>query len=363
MKKDSAFWAACRIHRVLSHVQVQSKAMSVPSLSTLAAEQQVLEQCWRMLNKARDWGWMLCADILQRRLIAQIAAVHSASRNIYPARVSEVPAVTDILSEIRHLEDEFDLVMVFPKEKYISVTTDAITLEDVDLGAFTIQLDLDRLARRRDVSAFTIVAENANPATSDSACTHPHVRDESLCAGDASVPIAHALAEGRIGDAFQLINRVLHTYNNGSAYVTLNDWDGRDCGDCGNTTPGDYMYGCELCGSDFCEDCIRTCDGCELSICCNCSETNEDGNRLCLKCKILDDEEREETDEEEETPISDDPIHDPTEVVPQPTTEKIYEHSHSNPTETRPPAVELPGGPRNDGGGAVTVDVSAAQAA
>ena len=145
--------------------------------------------------------------------------------------------------------------------------------------------------------------------------------------------------------------------------VSLSDWDGRDCGDCGNTTPSDYLYACELCSSDFCEDCIRTCDRCERSVCCNCSESNEDGDRLCPKCKILDDKEREEADEEEETPVSDDPVHDPTEKDPQPTTETIHEHSHSNPTETRPAAVELPGGTQGRDGRTVTVDVSAAQAA
>jgi hypothetical protein len=156
----------------------------------------------------------------------------------------------------------------------------------------------------------------------------------------------------------------LHTYNGGSAYVSLSDWDGRDCGDCGNTTPSDYLYACELCSSDFCEDCIRTCDRCDRSVCCNCSESNEDGDRLWPKCKILDDQEREKEDEEEEeTPVSDDPIHDPAEKEPQPTTETIHEHSHSNPSETRPAAVELPGGTPDGDGRTVTVNVSPAQAA
>ena len=122
----------------------------------------------------------------------------------------------------------------FPKEKRkIDVTTEEITLENVCLGAFCIQLHFERLARRRDASAFAIIAEDPNPPSGDSACTHPHVRDEALCAGDAAAPISHALADGRVGDAFQLINRVLHTYNSGSPYVSLSDWESRTCTDCG----------------------------------------------------------------------------------------------------------------------------------
>ncbi|HET6248080.1 MAG TPA: hypothetical protein VFE47_10320, partial [Tepidisphaeraceae bacterium] len=188
------------------------------------------------------------------RLLSDIAQVNAASKITRPTRMADVPTTADILAEIRQLRDEFDDVEINARERRIEVTTDAITLEDVTLGEFCIQLHLDRLARHRDVSAFVIVAEDANAASSDSSCTHPHVSGKALCAGDATVPLSNALAEGRISDAFQLINRVLHTYNPSSAYVSLDAWDGRSCTDCGRSISSDDLYFCDACGEDHQRD-------------------------------------------------------------------------------------------------------------
>jgi hypothetical protein len=298
-----------------------------------------------MYRKAQSRGWTHTAEILLQRLVSDIAAVNSASRALRPPRLADLPAVPDILAEITHLQDEFDEVDILPKEGRIDVTTDAITLEDVCLGPFCIQLHFERLAKRRDVSAFMIVAQEANPASSDSQYTHPHVSGESLCAGDAVVPISSALAEGRIGDAFQLVNRVLHTYNPGSAYVSLDSWDGIDCPDCGNTTSGDSLYNCDHCDQSYCDNCIRTCDQCETPVCGGCSTTADDGSRLCPKCKELADQEPDEfnDDEEDNTIVPDDPDDDSTEEQPQPPTEIHHEQSHA-PDHTDSRRAELPGG-------------------
>jgi hypothetical protein len=348
-KKDPALWAACRLHRILGHASRHLNAVCISSLPNLLSEQLAVQRCWRLYEKAQSRGWMFSADTFLKRLFSHIDLVHSASRDIHPARVIPRPTVADILSELDQLQDEFDVVEIDAKHKRIDVTTDAITLEDVRLGAFRIRLHFDRLARRRDSSAFVIIAEDENPAAGDSTCTHPHVRNESLCAGEATVPISNALSEGRIGDAIQLINRVLHTYNSGSAYVSLEDWDGRACSDCDNITSSESLSSCNECKGDFCDDCIRTCDRCEQSVCDGCSHVDDNGDRLCPECKRLDDEESEETHEEEQTPVSDDPVHDPTEEEqPQPSTETIHEHSQS--PETLPPGIQLPGG-TTDGDG------------
>ena len=101
----------------------------------------------------------------------------------------------------------------------------------------------------------------------------------------------------------------------------------------------------------------------------SCADENDDGDRpLCSTCKAQDDQEREEAYEEEETPVSDDPIHDPTEEEqPQPSTETIHEpspsHSQPRPQTIGVRAVEFPSGASDGNAEAVTVDVSAAQAA
>src|SRR5678815_5899637 len=98
------------------------------------------------------------------------------------------------------------------------------------------RLYLDRMAEHADASALDIVAIDPNPAATSEDTTHPHVRDHQLCAGDATVPIKAALREGRICDAFLAVNAVLHHYNPGSAYVSLDEWSGTPCADCGRIT-------------------------------------------------------------------------------------------------------------------------------
>src|SRR6185437_7566953 len=366
-RQDPALWAAIRIHRILCRTELRKRADSVLPIGALLAEQRQLERYWRLLQKAR--GWTLSVGILQKRLLQQVAEVHAASKAIHPVDLT-LPHLKDIFEEIRHLDDDFDVVEIDKKAKEIAVTTDEVTLEEVRLGAFRIRMPFNQLVRRRDASAFLIVAEDPNAAAGDSSCIHPHVRDESLCAGDATLPISNALAQGRIGDAFQLVSRVLHTYNSGSAYVSLDDWNGQSCSDCGHTTSSDRLYFCESCQGDFCDDCMRSCERCEQSVCLGCSEENDNGDRLCPKCKLLDDKEREEAYEEEQTPehtpVSDDPVHDPPEEEqPQPPTETTHEQSHSLTRETeQPPGAQLPGGTTDaDGGRALTVAVPASLAA
>jgi len=337
------------------------KATSIPGIGDLISDQRSLEQCWRMLQMARRRQWTHAADILQHRLFPLITAVHESSRAVHPTKLANVPAIGEIFGEIQHLGDEYDEVEINKREKYIAVTTDEITLEDVRLGAFSIQLHFDRLTKRRDSSAFKIIALDENAATGDSSVTHPHVRAESLCAGDALSPITSALNEGRVGDAFQLVNRVLHTYNSSSPYVAIEDWESRSCRDCGSQTRSDSLYHCETCEGDFCDSCMRTCDSCQESVCYGCSEENGNGDRLCPSCKTLDEQESEESGEEEQTPISDDPIHDPTEEEqPQPPTETIHEQSIP---QAQPSGAQLPGGATDDGEGADEVAISAPQAA
>src|SRR3978361_2087039 len=99
-----------------------------------------------------------------------------------------------------------------------------------------------------DAYAFTITALNPNPTGSSDEVTHPHVKDEQLCAGEATVPIAQGLVPGRVTDALCLVSAVLHTSNAHSAYVSLDDWSGPSCIDCGNRVTRGEAYCCDACG-------------------------------------------------------------------------------------------------------------------
>jgi len=109
-------------------------------------------------------GLTRTADILQERVFSQNCIGPIAlQRNIEPVVLADVPAIADILCEIRHLEDELTK-WISPKEKFISVTTDEIHSERRRaLGAFTIQLGLNvwcgGTCRRS-----RIIADSANTA-------------------------------------------------------------------------------------------------------------------------------------------------------------------------------------------------------
>ena len=196
------------------------------------------------------------------------------------------PSVSDVFAEVRQLQAEFERFDYDAKQQTLSITTEPIELEHVYLGEFSIQLHIDRLSqapRRRNV--YRIVAEDPHPSTSNDSVTHPHVRDEELCAGDATAAICAALETGRICDFFLLVRSVLTTYNGHSPYVPLAEWNGRACSDCGYVTDSDETYYCEYCSEDFCSECISYCRRCDTSACRSCLETCPIcDERICPNC-------------------------------------------------------------------------------
>ena len=71
-----------------------------------------------------------------------------------------------------------------------------------------------------------------------------------------------ALAGGRICDFFLLVRSVLTCYNPDSAYVSLDNWHGVSCYECGYTTCPDDLSYCTTCDRDFCSDCASYCRRC-----------------------------------------------------------------------------------------------------
>lgn len=139
-----------------------------------------------------------------------------------------------------------------PQEHTVSAVTEEIVLEGVDLGRFEIALKWDKLGCSQP---YAVIALDPNPAASSSDTTHPHVQDGSLCEGDGRMPIRQALRQGRLLDFFIMVRQVLETYNAASAYVSLDQWHGIDCHDCGRLVAGDDRYTCERCEVDVCGDC------------------------------------------------------------------------------------------------------------
>jgi hypothetical protein len=285
--KDPVFWAALRLHRMLSQASEHVDDLAFRA-TTAVYDIRAAERLARMLAAADSRAWRGAAATLRERLLAAAGRVQSGCAELRrPRPLPPRPSLAELSAELRQLHDEFEHVEVRPRESRICVVTDAITLEDVPLGPFSIELCLARLSTHLDASAFEVVAKDPNPAAGSSDSAHPHVSGSSLCAGEATVPIATALTEGRIADAFCLVSAVLHTYNPASAYVSLSEWNGGvTCCDCGRSCHGDDVYYCDGCGSDYCDSCISCCDRCDRSLCLGCLEQDEkQGDRVCRSCR------------------------------------------------------------------------------
>jgi hypothetical protein len=168
---------------------------------------------------------------------------------------------------------------------WLWVTTEPISLEDIDLGPFQIRLRLDRIGGCVGGDDFEVVAMRPNPARTNDEVTHPHVSSNRLCQGEAAGPIRLALEQGRLADFFHLVHSVLRTYNPGSPFVRLDEWDGVHCSDCGSSVAADNACYCESCGQDYCDECCTCCLSCDAVRCAAClMECRGCGDSFCGGC-------------------------------------------------------------------------------
>ena len=133
----------------------------------------------------------------------------------------------EIFLDLAAIQEEFDDLHFDCKTKLLSVVSKAIHLEDIHLGRFKIQLELNSLSAETS-GLYEVIEVDPNPAAPNENVTHPHVERNRLCEGDAQPAIRLALQQGRLFDFFQIVQQVLGTYNSSSAYVQLSEWEGRE---------------------------------------------------------------------------------------------------------------------------------------
>jgi hypothetical protein len=326
--KKIALRAAVLIHEQLAGDKRQDVPICLPEYSW-----SKIPQLRRQIDLANRHGWhraaarrtedLACAmDGCRRELENGVRVLQVRQRDRPVASASEI--YRDILA----LGDEFEAVDIDPGEHKLSVTTDRIVLEEVNLGPFEIRLDWHLLGSS---PAYRVVALDPNPAAKNEDVTHPHVQDGSLCEGEGRSAVQAALAECRLYDFFLLVSRLLHTYGRGSAYVELSDWHGVPCEDCGEYVDEDDRYycrrcdavlcsgcsaACGACGEPFCSGCLGTCAACDQEYCSSCLETcracrkpvcedcREDG--LCRQCRENQDHENQDHEEHEHDPSEED---------------------------------------------------------
>jgi hypothetical protein len=238
------------------------------------------------LALSRDWfaaSEECCNGIA--RYLGQVPYSVSKLESLMDRRHKTVPKLGVILDELKALQGEFDDVAFNAEEGALCAVTEPITLEDTYLGPFRIALYIEKLKELYHKVPYYVIAIDPHPATKDEAITHPHVSNEILCEGDGAAAIRAALEEGRLCDFFVMVRGILTTYNPDSPYISLGDWDGVSCFDCGYVMDGESVYYCTHCDNAVCDQCSRVCTDCGEVVCAQCAGSCEICDRsLCPKC-------------------------------------------------------------------------------
>ena len=110
----------------------------------------------------------------------------------------EVPTLRSLLDELRQIDSDFAELTIDWQARAVSASTEPVTLGGVDLGPFAVKFFWDRLGGGFNGLCFDVVALEPNPSGVHDGVTHPHVKHDKLCAGDATVPLQRALEQGRL---------------------------------------------------------------------------------------------------------------------------------------------------------------------
>lgn len=240
--------------------------------SPYVALSQRLSSLVRQHKKAMDHSWFLAANRTNRQIVRALHDLNHAMQDLGQINLKAPvpPASSVILADLRELEREWGPVEFNAKDQTLSVMTEAIELKGICLGRFSIELALSQLKALHRLTPYRCLAQEPNPAGTDETVTHPHVSNDDLCEGDGKVPIRRALEQGRLCDFFTLITHILTTYNADSPYVSLDDWEGTPCYDCGATVTPQDCYMCHECDLDFCDECSGCCNICDMTCCLHC---------------------------------------------------------------------------------------------
>ena len=333
--KDQQFRIAQYIRDRLVSAQRAQAGERIDRVTTLNSELQRFQKAQALLVRARQKAY----DGAVRRLSQRIAimlrdlgySLELAQRAVNH-QAKPILTLRELVAELDQIESEFGPWEYEPTDHRLSVTTESIELEGIYLGPFRIELMLGDLGNCSHRQPFHCLALEPNSPANADHVTHPHVSDGNLCAGDATTALVTALEVGRLCDFFFIVRQVLNTYNPDSPYVSLDNWDGVLCHDCGGVTDDEYRCYCEACEYDYCDDCstycrgcdetrcqscVTTCDSCEEVFCGRCMDRcAECDNACCVSCledqlcpdcheqKEQDHEEQEtETIEQRQTPV------------------------------------------------------------
>ena len=265
--------AASSIQHALRELQKKRYLTSLERLADLVKKFKELGDEARKLGLSLERNWLSAANICcsrANRTLNETPCTVTRIRQLTEGQCPKVPELSSLVEEIKQLQQEFDSVHFDGENNNISVEIEPIELDGVYLGPFRIELYLDKLPELYGASPYCVVALDPHPAATDETVTHPHVSDRKLCEGDGAVTIRLALEQGRLVDFFSMVRSILSTYNPDSPYVSLDDWDGESCYNCGYVMSRENTYYCSYCERDYCGECATYCRSCDETICEGC---------------------------------------------------------------------------------------------
>jgi len=273
---------AARIHNKLND---QASAAEEPVLPTSAWTR--IQRFHQTLMIAQAYELSLASERLRKDLRGSVSQfreeLRSLERKLSQPALSAASA-SEIYADLQCLDNEFDEVELNGRSSIVKVQTEPIVPEGIDLGRFEIVVCWIKHGTRQ-VLRYHVVALDPNPAASNECVTHPHVQDGYVCEGEGAEAIQAALEEGRILDLCLIVFGILRTYNADSPYVSLADWQGVPCGDCGSMLLEEDWYRCTRCETQICFDCSIRCLTCDYDFCCECTTVCECcGDRACDSC-------------------------------------------------------------------------------
>ncbi|MBA7577970.1 hypothetical protein ES708_19826 [subsurface metagenome] len=276
--------------RIAGHLRDQLRVLQdtrrkqfLQSFDVIIDKMELLHSAKRRLACCHNRHWHTATEKIMSSVSSLLADIPNYLYQPEQAiKLSNIPlpSLKEVYCDLLQADEEFGGLMYHTEGDLLTVTTEPIELDGVYLGPFEIQLHIPSVAEMRCNSIYRIVALEPHPATSNDSVTHPHVSDERLCAGDAEAAINAALSSGRICDFFQLVSSVLSNYNPGSPYVSLENWNGYSCYECGYLANEEDSYTCQGCDNWFCSECVSFCPICDDSFCRLCME-------LCPVCTNL----------------------------------------------------------------------------
>lgn len=203
----------------------------------------------------------------------------------------------DILTQLHTIEKDFGVkiqTLTRPEfdesidgmrnSEFLVVRTDDVRLtsaaprnDTFNFGKFDIELSLDGLAKGH-ARPFKIRAIDPQVFPGRETITHPHVKDDELCMGDAESGIKSALRAGRLHSFFTIVRQTLSFYNARSPYLTLETWLYRTgtCSGCADPLGETGMtHECANCERSICSSCHRGCNRCSSTLCVSCIQSHQ----------------------------------------------------------------------------------------